>query len=104
MKTPLEKIVGIEKQLYNPNAEVNYDILAGRDGGAKLYSRLGWLYRTALDHSGPPTQGMREVNEELSALYQESKDAQQRLIDEELKQLNDLAEEMGAGYLTVRSD
>ncbi|NNF40017.1 MAG: glycosyl hydrolase [Woeseiaceae bacterium] len=100
----LEKITGIEKRLYNPNAEVNYDILAGRDGGAKLYSRFGWLYRTALDHNGPPTQGMREVNDELSALYEESKLALQQLLDEELGQLNDLAEEMGAGYLTVRSD
>lgn len=100
----IEKIVSIEKLLYNPNADVNYDILAGRDGGAKLYSRLGWLYRTALDHSGPPTQGMREVNSELSMLYRESKEALQRLIDDDISQLNDLAEEIGAGYLTVGSE
>ncbi|MGB5624532.1 MAG: hypothetical protein WBM61_02285, partial [Woeseiaceae bacterium] len=97
----LENVVKIEKLLYNPHAKVNYDILAGRDGGAKLYSRYGWLYRTALDHSGPPTQGMREVGSELSALYQQSKDQLRRLHDEDLKQLNELAEELGTKYLTT---
>ena len=97
----LENIVKIEKLLYNPNAKVNYDILAGRDGGAKLYSRYGWLYRTALDHNGPPTQGMREVSSELSVLYQQSKEELRRLHDEDLKQLNDLARELGIQYLTV---
>ena len=97
----LEKIVNIEKMLYNPNAQVNYDVLAGRDGGAKLYSRSGWLYLTGFDHDGPPTQGMREVNSEQLALYQQSKDELQRLVDGDLRQLNDLAEELGAKYLTI---
>jgi photosystem II stability/assembly factor-like uncharacterized protein len=97
----LKKIGEIEKTLYNPNAKVSYDILAGRDGGAKLYSRYGWLYVTALDHNGPPTQGMREVDSELSALYQQSRDELQRLVDEDLGQLNDLAKDLGVKYLTV---
>ncbi len=91
----------IENTLYNPNAKVNYDILAGRDGGVKLYSRSGWLYLTALGHSGPPTQGMREVNSEQAALYEQSKAELNRLIDEELKQLNDLAAEIGVNYLSA---
>lgn len=100
-KEALEKITKIEKMLYNPNAKVNYDILAGRDGGAKLYSRAGWLYRTAIDHSGPPTQGMREVNNELAALYEQSQSALSRLLDEDLRQLNDLAEELGTKYVAI---
>ncbi|MGI9234765.1 MAG: WD40/YVTN/BNR-like repeat-containing protein, partial [Woeseiaceae bacterium] len=100
-KDALEKVVAIEKTLYNPNAKVNYDILAGRDGGAKLYSRAGWLYRTALDHNGPPTQGMREVNGELAALYEQSQSALSRLLDEDLSELNDLAEELGVKYLGI---
>ncbi|MGI9234954.1 MAG: WD40/YVTN/BNR-like repeat-containing protein [Woeseiaceae bacterium] len=100
-KQALDKVVVIEKTLYNPNAKVNYDILAGRDGGAKLYSRAGWLYRTALDHNGPPTQGMREVNSELAALYEQSQSALSRLLDEDLRQLNDLAEELGAKYVAI---
>lgn len=97
----LEKVVAIEKSLYNPNAKVNYDILAGRDGGAKLYSRTGWLYRTAMDHNGPPTQGMREVNAEQAALYEQSRGALARLVSEDLEQLNDLAEELGTKYLAI---
>jgi len=97
----LKKTIEIEKMLYNPNAKVSYDILAGRDGGAKLYSRHGWLYVTALDHNGPPTQGMREVDSEVTALYQQSRDELQRLVDEDLGQLNDLAEELGIAYLSV---
>ena len=91
----LGEVEKIEKMLYNPNAKVNYDILAGREGGAKLYSRAGWLYRTAMDHSGPPTQGMREVNRELAALYEQSQTELSRLISEDLKEINDLAEELG---------
>ncbi|MGB5346017.1 MAG: hypothetical protein WBN23_07630, partial [Woeseia sp.] len=97
----LERITAIEKLLYNPNAEVNYDILAGRDGGAKLYSRYGWLYLTALDHNGPPTQGSVEVSRELAALYQQSATELQSLVNEDLKQLNDLAAEIGRTYVTV---
>jgi hypothetical protein len=44
---------------------------------------------------------MREVGSELSALYQQSKDELRRLHDEDLKQLNELAEELGTGYLTT---
>ena len=99
----LDTIVEIEKLLYNPNAKVNYDILAGRDGGAKLYSRYGWLYRTALDHNGPPTQGMREVSDELSTLYQQSEDRLRKLRDEDLKALNDTAETLGISYLAVEA-
>ncbi len=99
----LESIVEIEKLLYNPNAKVNYDILAGRDGGAKLYSRYGWLYRTALDHNGPPTQGMRVVSDELSALYQQSRDRLGRLRDEDLRKLNDRADELDITYLAVEA-
>ncbi len=99
----LDTIVEIEKLLYSPNAKVNYDILAGRDGGAKLYSRYGWLYRTALDHNGPPTQGMREVSDELSALYRQSEDRLRRLRDEDLNALNDTAEALGITYLAIEA-
>ena len=95
----LARVAVIEKMLYNPNAKVNYDILAGRDGGARLYSRSGWLYLTGFDHNGPPTQGMREVNREQATLYEQAKDELRRLISEDLKRLNDLAGELGTSYL-----
>ena len=57
----------LEEQLHNPHAEVAYDILAGRHGGAQLYSRLSWLFEGTRDHDGPPTQGMLEVEADLAA-------------------------------------
>ena len=50
----------IEAQLHNPGAQVVYDILAGREGGAKLYSQLSPLYSWAQQSDHAPTQGMRE--------------------------------------------
>lgn len=97
----IQKIEVLEKQLYNPNAKVNYDILAGRDGGAKQYSRNGWLYLTSIDHNGPPTQGMREVDKELGELYQQTKQALDQLQANELAELNRLAKELGVSYVGV---
>jgi len=94
-----EKLHQVELALYNPNAEVNYDILAGREGGAKLYSRFGWLYTTSLEHNGPPTQGQREVAAELTRLYEDSKAELGRIQTEELEQLNSLAEEVGVDFV-----
>ena len=100
----LEEITRLEKALYNPEAKVNYDILAGRDGGAKLYSRFGWLYLTAMDHGGPPTQGMVEVNRELSDLYRTSREGIERLIHEDVARLNALAAELGAPHIAVPAE
>jgi hypothetical protein len=55
----------IEGTLHNPAAQVNYDILAGRDGGAKLYSQLAWLYATNSSSDYPPAQGLTERFDEL---------------------------------------
>jgi photosystem II stability/assembly factor-like uncharacterized protein len=57
----------IEGALHNPDADVVYDILAGRSGGAKLYSQLSPLYSWAQDSDHAPTQGMRERRDELLA-------------------------------------
>ena len=89
----------VELALYNPDAKVNYDILAGRHGGAQLYSRLGWLYRSSMSHDGPPTQGMQEVNAELTRLYEQSKAELERIIDKDVGQLNSLAAELGVDYI-----
>jgi len=56
----------IEGTLHNPAAQVNYDILAGREGGAKLYSQLAWLYATNKSSDYPPAQGLRERFDELN--------------------------------------
>ncbi|MGB5133505.1 MAG: hypothetical protein WBO00_12855, partial [Steroidobacteraceae bacterium] len=49
----------IEDTLHNPAAQVGYDILAGREGGAKLYSQLATLYGANNYSDYPPAQGLR---------------------------------------------
>ncbi len=99
----LDQINQIEHALYSPDAQVDYDILAGRDGGAKLLSRFGWLYYTGFDHDGPPTQGMREVEEELTRELVEQQALIQQLVTEKLVRLNSLAAQEGKSYIDIRS-
>ncbi len=65
----------LESKLHNPEARVNYDILAGRSGGVKLHSRLSPLYSWSHDGDGAPTEPMREIygqlEKELEALAAE---------------------------------
>ena len=89
----------IERTLHNPDAEVTYDILAGRDGGAKLYSRLSWLLGGADEHDGPPTQGMREVAAELGAVLQAQQARLEALVNDELPRLDALAAGLGLGFV-----
>ena len=89
----------VELMLYNPDARVLYDILAGRHGGAKLYSRYASLYWSSINHNGPPTQGMTEVDSELLVLYREANDELQRVLNEEIAQINALAAELGVDYV-----
>ena len=56
----LARCDAIEGELHNPKAEVVYDILSGREGGAKLYSQISPLYDWIQSADLPPTQGMRE--------------------------------------------
>lgn len=89
----------VELTIYSPNAKVWYDILAGRHGGAKLYSRFGWLYTSTMDHNGPPTQGMTEVDAELLVLYDEAKAELERILSEDITRINSLAAELGIDYV-----
>ena len=98
-KSASEALRKVELAIYSPDAIVNYDILAGRHGGAKLYSRYGWLYKTSLGHMGPPTQGMTEVESELTTLYAESQAELERILSEEIARINSLAAELGVDYV-----
>jgi hypothetical protein len=92
-------LAAVEGRLHNPQAEVCYDVLAGRDGGSMLASRLAWLIGGADEHDGPPTQGMREVAAELAAELAAQEEVLARLLGEDLGALEALAEEAGVGYL-----
>ena len=59
----------IEHRMHNPDAKVVYDVLAGRDGGAKLYSQLSNLYSDIQASDFAPTQGQSgQLEENLAAL------------------------------------
>ncbi|MGH8496136.1 MAG: WD40/YVTN/BNR-like repeat-containing protein [Gammaproteobacteria bacterium] len=93
------KLDTIENALHNPDATVDYDILAGRSGGAKLYSRYGWLFDGSLEHDGPPTQGMREVSADLDRELAEQRAALDELLREDVGRLNAMAAERNISYV-----
>ena len=97
----IEKLDGIAEALYSPQAEVGYDVLAGRQGGAKLFSRIGWLAGGAYEHHGRPTQGMLEVAAEVTALMDEEESAFERLLTQDVAALNTLATKMNLGFVAV---
>jgi photosystem II stability/assembly factor-like uncharacterized protein len=94
-----DAMFAIEQQLHNPAAEVDYDVLAGREGGAKLYSRLAWLASSAAEHEGPPTQGMTEVADTVDKEYQRLAADFSRLVSGDLAKLNAQAKELGVPFV-----
>ncbi len=85
----------LEGLLHNPTAEVVYDVLAGRDGGAKLISQLSPLYDWVQSSDHAPTAAMQarhaELASELAAI--EARIAQWR--DGPVKQLEQAAADAG---------
>ncbi|MGD2114715.1 MAG: glycosyl hydrolase [Acidobacteriota bacterium] len=92
----------LERRLHDPDAEVTYDILAGRGGGAKLYSQLSAVYAFSLEGDGAPTQGMREVAAELRDRLAACEDALEELIETRVSPLNARAVEMGVPFVVPR--
>jgi photosystem II stability/assembly factor-like uncharacterized protein len=75
-----KRLAQIEANAHNPNAKVVYDVLAGRDGGAKLYHQLVplyWLAQSADDAPNAALIEQRRVMVErlvaLEASYQDLK-------------------------------
>jgi photosystem II stability/assembly factor-like uncharacterized protein len=65
----------LDLQLHDPKAEVVYDVLAGRQGGAKLYSQLSPLYSDIQTSDYAPTQGQSdELEANLAELAAREKD------------------------------
>jgi photosystem II stability/assembly factor-like uncharacterized protein len=90
-----------EGKLHNPSAEVTYDILAGRDGGAQLHSRYFWLFEMTRQHDGPPTQGMRETLAALDDELRIQRNAVGAALGDELARLEALAAEADAGFVLL---
>ena len=61
----------LESRLHNPEAEVVYDVLAGRQGGAKLYSQLAVLFSDMQSSDYEPAQGqLDELRDNLADMQQ----------------------------------
>jgi len=84
----------LELELHNADAEVTYDILARR-GGARLLSKLVFLYETLRWGDGAPTQGAREVGAELEAERARLHAAVEALVGSEVATVERLAKEGG---------
>jgi hypothetical protein len=94
-------LTAVEEEIHNPHAEVDYDVLGGRHGGAKMYSRLSWLFVTSGEHDGPPTQGMLEVAAEIERELTHQESVLDGLLSGDLARLNGLANELGVPYVVT---
>ncbi|HMO37110.1 MAG TPA: hypothetical protein PKA06_13805, partial [Gemmatales bacterium] len=98
-KKAIEKLDKLEEELHNPKAKIAYDILAQK-GGAKLYSRLIFLYNCALDDGGP-TQGELEVYIELKKLLKQILNDWNEFKSKTLVDLNNQAKQQDAPIVVV---
>ena len=100
-KDLVARLDALESRMHNPEAEVSYDILAARKGGAKLYSRLSPLLMFVNEGDGAPTQGMRDVfaeqQKELTGYAVELK----ALIDKDLATIQLAAKRLDVPFVTV---
>ncbi|MGE0039615.1 MAG: glycosyl hydrolase [Vicinamibacterales bacterium] len=97
----VDKLDALESSLHNPEAEVTYDILAGREGGTKVYSRLSPLLGFIADGDGAPTQGMREVYTLLAADAAAGDRRLGEIVDRDLAALMAAATRLGIPYVIV---
>ena len=99
-KEVMDKLDALEAKLHNPKAEVTYDILA-LPGGARLYSKLIFLYEFLRDSDGPPTQGMQEVYADLTAELKQLAGDFEGLVSGDLAKLNETAKGMAVPGIVI---
>jgi photosystem II stability/assembly factor-like uncharacterized protein len=99
-KKAIEKLDKIEEELHNPKAKIPYDVLAMK-GGAKLYSRLIFVYNSALDADGGPTQGELEVYIDLKKMLKKTLTDWDDFKRLDLVELNEQAKKLEAPIVFV---
>ena len=90
----------LEAKIHNPKAEIVYDILA-MSGGAKLYSRLSYVYDSLTDSDGPPSQGAKEVYADQKHELDGYEAQFRQLTSTDLPRLNDLAKRLDLPIVIV---
>jgi hypothetical protein len=88
----------LEGKLHNPEAQVEYDILAR---GSRLYTRLNFLFSVLKQGSGAPTQGMREVYAEQAGELDQIDAEWKALVSGDLAALGQKARELGGPEVLV---
>ena len=85
----------LESRMHNPEAEVVYDVLNGRDGGAKLYSQIAPLFSDMQSSDYAPTQGQKEQMDENLSDLQQAEQQLEALRNEDLAGLEAQARALG---------
>ncbi|HWT14898.1 MAG TPA: glycosyl hydrolase [Patescibacteria group bacterium] len=101
IKSATAQVDAIEGTLHNPEAIVNYDILSGRGGGAKLFSQLAPLYSTISDSDHRPTQSMLDRADILLAELAQREAAIQALRSNELATVEAEADKLGLARILM---
>jgi hypothetical protein len=91
----------IEREMHNPDAKVVYDVLAGREGGAKLYSQLSNLYSDIQGSDFAPTQGQAGQLEENLATLSTVETELRSMQDSELARLESQATAIGLPHVIL---
>lgn len=92
-KKAIDELDKLEERLHNPKAKVPYDVLAFK-GGAKLYSRLVFLYNSAIDGDGGPVQGELEVYIEMKEELKQCLMVWETFQSKDLAKLNEQAKKL----------
>ncbi len=95
------ELVSIENLLHNPSAKVVYDILAGRDGGAKLFHQLAPLYYGIISTEHKPTQAMQERHVELRAELAKVDQRYRQMLQNQKASFDTSAKAFGGGLIAV---
>jgi photosystem II stability/assembly factor-like uncharacterized protein len=101
IKAATQAVDAVEGTLHNPEAIVNYDILGGRGGGAKLFSQLAPLYSTIGDSDHRPTQSMIDRADVLLAELAQREAAIQALRANELAAVETEADKLGLARILI---
>jgi len=91
----------IEAKLHNPKAAVVYDVLAGREGGAQLYSQISPLYSDIQTSDFAPTQGHRQQFAENMADLKALEGEVAALVGGEVAKLEAEANALKLGHVIV---
>ena len=91
----IKRCESLELAMHNPKAEVVYDVLAGREGGAKLYSQLAPLFSGIQDSDYAPTQGQRDQLDENLADLARVEAQLDELRHQDLARLEEQAKALG---------